>query len=68
MIKYYVIMLNNLKCAFELNTKRHRWMVYFGNEIRKADTEPDMEFSQSRGNAVLQFLRTLEKRLTPSPV
>ena len=61
MINYYVITLGNVKCTFRLDSKRHMWEVFFADLIMR-DTEPDLEFTQAKGGAIVKFLREFEKR------
>ena len=57
MLKWKDYTLNGVKLSIVLNTKRHRWQVYFGTQSKK----PDIEFTQAKGDAVVQFLEAIKE-------
>ena len=53
--------LNGVSFTIVLNTKKHKWQVYFGAPKEK----PDKEFTQAKGDAVVKFLELLEEQALP---
>ena len=52
--------LNGVKFTLVLNTKKHKWQVYFG-DIGTRFNQPDMEFTQAKGDTVVEFLQELTR-------
>ena len=49
--------LNGIKFTLVLNTKRHVWQVFFGT----LNESPTIEFTQAKGDAVVEFLEELTR-------
>ena len=49
--------LNGVSFTIVLNTKKHRWQVFFGTPKEK----PDMEFTNAKGQAIVEFLQELTR-------
>jgi len=51
--------LNGVKMTLYLNTKRHVWEVYLGDNIY--NREPRMTITKAKGQAVIDFLELLKE-------
>ena len=59
MLNWKSYTLNGVQFALVLDTKKHVWQVYFG--VSKEN--PDLEFTNAKGQAVVEFLEILEKEI-----
>ena len=56
--EYY---LNGVEINLILNTKNHRWYVFFGTTHGRPLDRPDLEFTDARGRAISDFLEELKR-------
>ena len=57
MLNWKSYTLNGNNVTLVLDTKRHVWLVYFG----VSRENPDKEFTNAKGKAIIEFLEILEK-------
>ena len=58
MINWKSYTLNGNNVTLVLDTKRHVWLVYFG----VSRENPDLEFTNAKGEAVIKFLELLKEK------
>ena len=59
MLNWKSYTLNGIHFTLVLDTKRHVWQVYFG----VSRETPDKEFTNAKGEAIIEFLELLEKEI-----
>ena len=60
MANYHDFRIGKNKFTLWLDTKRHVWKVFFGDSV--TGRNPDLEFTQAKGDTVFEFVKELEKR------
>lgn len=54
--------LNGVKATLILNTKCHKWQIWFNwRGTREEAKQPHLEFSQAKGQSIIDFLKRLRK-------